>query len=186
MPKEADYTIAWSNERQGYEILHTPFRFPLTSTDTLVHWLSIVSSVHFCSRTGLTLTLRKERKQRGAGYWYAYKHVNGKLCKKYLGETSKLDLQILETVAQHFVELVQATQTQPRVPPHKPTLAFTRTLESALKIYGFPSIPSRRQLLARYRELSKQHHPDAGGSHENMVAVNLAYEYLKRFVDDRR
>jgi hypothetical protein len=172
MPKEADYTIAWSSERQGYEILHTPFRFSLTSTDTLVHWLSMVSSVHFCSREGHTLTLRKERKQRGAGYWYAYKRINSKLCKKYLGETSKLDLQTFEAVAWRFVEPEQATPTQQTVPPRKPTLVCTRTLESALKIYGFPSIPSRKQLLARYRELSKQHHPDVGGLHEDMVAVN--------------
>jgi hypothetical protein len=77
MPKAAEYTITWSSDRQGYEILHAPFCFPLTSTDTLVHWLSMVNSVHFCARTGHTLTLRKERKQRGTGYWYAYKRVQG-------------------------------------------------------------------------------------------------------------
>jgi len=71
---------------------------------------------------------------------------------------------------------------QQAAPPRKPTFTFTRTLESALQIYGFSTLPNRKQLITRYRELSKQHHPDVGGLHEDMVAINLAYDYLKRFV----
>lgn len=127
------------------------------------------------------MTLRKERKQRGAGYWYAYKRINGKVCKKYLGTKEHIDLTLLETVARHFVEpqpepKPQATQP----PPRTPTLTFTKTLDSALAIYGFASIPTKQELTVKYRELSKKHHPDAGGIHQDMVAVNLAYDYLKR------
>ena len=188
MPKEAEYIITWSDDLQGYEIIHTPFRFLLTSTDTLVHWLSMVSSVHFCSRAGHTLTLRKERKQRGAGYWYAYKRVDGVLKKRYLGPAIQLDLSLLETVARTFVEPELAKPPpSPQPPPRRqPTLKFTKTLESALRIYAFSAIPTRKALVDRYRELSKRHHPDRGGIHEDMVAVNLAYDYLKKFIDDRR
>ncbi len=181
MPKEAEYTITWSDTLQGYEILHTPFRFPVASTETLLYWLSMVNSVHFCSRAGHTLTLRKERKQRGAGYWYAYKRVNGVLNKRYIGSTTQLTLQLLETVARNFVEPEPV-----KPPPHRqPTLKFTKTLESALRIYGFAAIPTHKALLARYHELSKRHHPDRGGIHEDMVAINLAYDYLKKLVNDR-
>jgi hypothetical protein len=181
MPKEAEYTITWSDTLQGYEILHAPFRFPVASTETLLHWLSMVSSVHFCSRTAHTLTLRKERKQRGAGYWYAYKRVQGVLKKRYLGPTDQLNIQLLETVARTFAEPEPV-----KPPPKQPTLKFTKTLESALRIYGFAAIPTHRALTDRYRELSKRHHPDRGGIHEDMVAVNLAYDYLKKLINDSR
>ncbi len=37
MPKEAEYTITWSTDLQGYEIIHTPFRFTVASTEALLH-----------------------------------------------------------------------------------------------------------------------------------------------------
>ena len=117
MPKGAEYTITWSDTLQGYEILHAPFRFPVASTETLLHWLSMVNSVHFCSRAGHTLTLRKERKQRGTGYWYAYKRVQGVVKKRYLGATDQLNIQLLETVARTFVE--------PMKPPPSRSPAWT-------------------------------------------------------------
>jgi hypothetical protein len=143
----------------------------------------MIDTFHFCSPTGQSLTVRKERKQRGTAYWYAYKRVNGKVQKRYLGDTSKLDLATLEHLARHFLE--PTPKAKPKKPPRHPTVVFTRTLESALHIYGFRAVPSRKELTRRYRELSKQHHPDAGGFHLDMVAVNAAYDYLKKFVDDR-
>jgi hypothetical protein len=181
MPKEAEYKIMWSDTQAGYEVMHPPFSFPCKDTATLHHWLGMVSTFHFCAPTGHTLTLRKEQKQRGKGYWYAYKRVEGKILKRYLGEKSKLTLELLETVARQFVEPLPP----PPPPPRKPTLHFARTLASALSIYGFTAIPDRKALVHRHRELSKQYHPDAGGLHADMVAVNLAYDYLKKFVNDR-
>lgn len=180
MPKETEYRIAWSSELTGYEVNHGPFRFPLKDAATLHWWMGKVEAFHFCSCAGYTMTLRKEQKRRGSAYWYAYKRVEGTLYKQYVGKTDMVSLVILEAVARCFVEPEPVKQQV--APPRKPTLTFTRTLQSALKIYGFPTVPTRKQLLTRYRELSKQHHPDVGGLHEDMVAVNLAYDYLKRFV----
>jgi hypothetical protein len=184
MPKGTEYTIAWSSTLQGYEVIHAPFSFPLQDTATLQHWLGLIDAFHFCSSTGHTLTVRKEKKQRGSAYWYAYKRVGGTLHKRYLGETSKLDLETLECLARHFVEPAPKQQTAPK-PPHQPTVVFTRTLESALHIYGFRAVPNRKELTQRYWELSKRHHPDVGGFHLDMVAVNAAYDYLKQFVNDK-
>ena len=128
------------------------------------------------------MTLRREKKQRGTGYWYAYKRVDGKVQKKYLGDIRKLDLQGLEVLARSFVEEIKSEPKPAKESPRQPTLRFARTLDSALRIYGFSRTPDRRTLITRYRELSKQYHPDHGGLHEDMVAVNLAYEYLKAFV----
>jgi len=176
MPRQAVYKVEWSDTLQGYEFIHAPFRYPLERNATLDYWLDVIDAFHFCSPTGHTLTLRKETKQRGGGYWYAYKRVNGKVQKKYLGDKSKLDLETLEAVARQFVE----PAPPPPPPPQQPTLKFTKSLESALHIYGFSTIPTRKALIVRYRELSKQHHPDIGGIHQDMVAVNLAYDYLKQ------
>jgi hypothetical protein len=186
MPKETEYKIAWSSTIQGYEVVHTPFSFPLKDTATLHHWLRMVDTFHFCSSTGHTLTLRKEKKKRGTAYWYAYKRVNATLQKRYLGDTHKLDLETLERIAWQFVEPEpRATTKQQAPPPRQATLVFSKTLTSALHIYGFRAVPSRKELTQRYRELSKQHHPDAGGFHLDMVAVNAAYDYLKQLVNDR-
>jgi hypothetical protein len=188
VPKGTEYAIAWSDTLQGYEVIHTPFRFPLHDTTTLHHWLGMIDTFHFCSPTGHSLTVRKEKKQRGTAYWYAYKRVNGKVQKRYLGDTSKLDLATLEHLARHFVEPVPkaAPKQSPPQPPRQPALVFTRTLESALHIYGFRTVPNLQELTRKYRELSKKHHPDAGGFHLDMVAVNAAYDYLKKFVNNRQ
>ena len=179
MPRKNEYRVEWS-KLNGYEFIHDPFRYSLAGRQSLDYWLDVIETFHFCSSTGYTLTLRKEKKQRGTGYWYAYKRIGNKVHKKYLGTKEHVTIDVLETVARQFVE--PASQQGPAPPPRQPTLKFTRSLDSALSIYGFRSIPSQRELIVRYRELSKQHHPDTGGLHEDMVAVNLAYEYLKSFV----
>lgn len=178
MPKKAEYRIEWSEISSGYEVIHGPLHFDLMGDSGLHFWMERLSTFHFCSPTGYTLTVRKEQKKRGAGYWYVYKRVNGRVCKKYFGDIRKLDLQTLERLARSFVE----PESEQPPPPRQPTLKFAGTLESALFISGFLTIPNKKALIARYRELSMQHHPDRGGLHQDMVAVNLAYNYLKSFV----
>lgn len=184
MPKGTEYTITWSQARQAYEVDHTPFVFPLNDA-SLPSWLKQINAFHLETRTGHSLTARKESKQRGAKYWVAYKRVDGKLRKKYLGDGSKITLTQLEELARSFVQAPEpepARQEQPRTPPRKPTFTFTKSLPGALDIFGFPDLPTKAALIARYRALSKQHHPDTGGLHQDMVAINLAYDYLKRYV----
>jgi len=42
-----------------------------------------------------------------------------------------------------------------------------------------PATATRAQIEAAYRSLSKKLHPDVGGSHEEMAALNAAYEEAK-------
>jgi hypothetical protein len=183
MPKKAEYQIVWSHE-SGYLLIHGALSFDLTTTSSLHYWLQQITTVHFCSSTGHTLTLRKEQKKRGGGYWYAYKRVGGKVQKKYLGDITRINLTLLENIARDFVEPAPPPHVKRDTPPppRMPTLTFLGTLESALQIYGFRVIPDRKALISRYRELSKRYHPDTGGLHEDQVAVNLAYDYLKKFL----
>jgi hypothetical protein len=185
MPKEADYKVIWSEALKGYEIIHTPFSFPLLNEETLHCWLDMIDTFHFCSPMGYTMTVCKEKRGRNGSYWYAYKRAGVEVKKRYLGKKSEMTLTLLERVARQLVESVEPSpvpSSQPQEPVRKPTLVFTKTLDSALHIYGFRSLPTKKDLVNRYRELSKKHHPDAGGLHEDMVAVNLAYDYLKRFL----
>jgi hypothetical protein len=181
MPKKAEYQVLWSERKRAYVLQHTPSSFPLTE-DALQTWLNFIDAFHFQSASGERLTVRKETKQRGSSYWCAYCRVSGKLHKKYIGKTSKVTLALLEATARAFVTPPKPEpppQQQP--PPRTPVFHFTKTLASALTIFSFPVVPTKAALITRYRELVKQHHPDKGGLHQDMVAVNLAYELLKRY-----
>lgn len=64
-------------------------------------------SFHFSHPCG-DFTARKERKQRGQWYWVAYRQVNKKLYKRYLGTSACLTRSRLcaaaETLAQTIAE----------------------------------------------------------------------------------
>jgi hypothetical protein len=63
------------------------------------------------------------------------------------------------------------------------TLEHTMTLQGALKQLQLPTGPGHRLTLAQireaYRDMALQHHPDSGGSLEEMRRVNEAYQLLK-------
>lgn len=63
------------------------------------------------------------------------------------------------------------------------TLEHTMTLQGALKLLQLPTGPGQRLTLAQireaYRDMALQHHPDSGGSLEEMRRVNEAYQLLK-------
>lgn len=46
------------------------------------------------------------------------------------------------------------------------------------QILGVPPTATLQEIKRSYKQISLQHHPDRGGSHENQVKVNLAYEVL--------
>ena len=97
----ASPTLSWSATHQVYELsagklceqLHLRIEDPAWFA-----WLDDVSSFAFHGQSG-SYTARKETKQRGAVYWYAYRKTKGKLAKKYLGKTADLTLARLEDVA---------------------------------------------------------------------------------------
>ena len=63
------------------------------------------------------------------------------------------------------------------------TLQHTMSLHGALKMLQLPTAPGQRLTLAdireAYREQDLQHHPDSGGSAEQMRRLNEAYQMLK-------
>ncbi len=180
MPKSAEYQVMWSEQQRMYVLQHAPSCFPLVD-ETLQTWLRLIDAFHFQAVTGESLTVRKETKQRGTAYWCAYRRVNGTLRKKYLGDVHKVTFALLEATARAFIASPEPEPIQ-QPPQRPPTFTFTHSLTSAFTLFGYTTLPTKAALLTKYRALVKQYHPDVGGLHEDMVAINLAYDYLKRFL----
>ena len=104
MPKSACYTLTWLSSNQAYELYEGQEDDLLAlapGSPAWLVWVSQVSSFAFHGQNG-SCTVRKERKLRGGGYWYAYARVAGNLTKRYLGRDTDLTLARLEQVAQAF------------------------------------------------------------------------------------
>jgi LuxR family maltose regulon positive regulatory protein len=104
MPKRAFYTLTWSSSNQAYELYEgqeDDVLMLVPGNPAWSVWVSQISSFAFHGQNG-SYTARKERKQRGGGYWYAYARVERKLTKRYLGRGTDLTLARLEQVAQAF------------------------------------------------------------------------------------
>ena len=114
MPKVPTYTLAWSSAREIYELYQTRDRGILSfipGSPEWFAWLEQVSSFAFVGKSN-HYTARKEAKQRGGRYWYAYLTTGEHLTKKYLGKTADLSLARLEHIA-GILRTQSATQTPP-------------------------------------------------------------------------
>ncbi len=83
MPKVLTYTLAWSPATEAYELSETRSREALwivPDSPEWFTWLDQVSSFAFSGKSG-HYTARKEAKQRGDRYWYAYLAMGEQLTK---------------------------------------------------------------------------------------------------------
>jgi hypothetical protein len=85
-------------------------------------WLEEEGTRSFCyplfdARCGYIvgcMTVRKERRARGGRYWVAYRRAHGRLRKVYLGASSRLTHERLETLAQRFLAVSQGREPRER------------------------------------------------------------------------
>src|SRR5690242_9176047 len=102
MPKRPTHTLIWSDENGAY-CLQSPEQHPQLLTeedeDAWFAWLATHSSFFFQGRTSY-LSMLKEARSRGEGYWYAYHTLAGRMHKRYLGRTRRVTFMRLEEVAQ--------------------------------------------------------------------------------------
>src|SRR5581483_9728133 len=74
MPKSATCVLLWSSEQDAYELRRRGDAFPLHIQDGDQFIQSLDDdSFAFRGQHG-RLTLRKEARQHGEGYWYAYRN----------------------------------------------------------------------------------------------------------------
>jgi hypothetical protein len=52
----------------------------------------------------------------------------------------------------------------------------------ALRTLGFPQDASFSEVQQQYQILSKLHHPDAGGDHQQFIQINAAYDSVIAWV----
>jgi LuxR family maltose regulon positive regulatory protein len=114
MPNVPTYTLTWSSATETYELYQTRDREGLRivpDSPAWFTWLEQVSSFAFAGKGG-HYTARKEARQRGDRYWYAYLVTGERLSKKYLGKSADLTLARLE----HIAGMLRA-QSETHIPP---------------------------------------------------------------------
>lgn len=65
------------------------------------------------------------------------------------------------------------------LPPAKP-------IPQCFYILGLNKIPTEDELKNQYRKMVKLHHPDVGGSTEQMILINEAFESAKTYLSENR
>lgn len=101
MPKVPMYTLAWSPSKKTYELFETRSGERsgiVPDGPEWFAWLDQVSSFAFAGKNG-HYTARKEARQRGGQYWYAYLTAGERLTKRYLGKSIGVTLTELERIA---------------------------------------------------------------------------------------
>ncbi len=172
MPRDDLYKLRFSPHEQRYTITYGSLRLSREITakkSAWEEWLNSVSSFAFEDREGGHCTIRKERLQRGDAYWYAYRSIQGRTKKRYLGRTADLTLSRLEEVSTHFTagerKAFQAVFTQkPRkyAPNQRPS-GVVPLLETKLHPPQLPAwLVERTHLYAWLDTSLAQTHIDAG------------------------
>ncbi len=98
MPKPARYLLAWAAEQNAYELREGTRVSPMFAADW-ANWLDDHDSFSFKGRLG-RLSLLKERRKAGPGYWYAYRRQGEHTAKRYAGRSGELTFARLEALAQ--------------------------------------------------------------------------------------
>src|SRR5215467_1195094 len=101
MPRHSSHILLGSEKDQHYELrgqvqLQQCFR----SDDTQLwqDWLSAHTSFAFRGQRG-SLSVVKEARPRGGGYWYVYRAHHQQTRKRYIGPTPRVTLERLEQEA---------------------------------------------------------------------------------------
>ncbi|GER90456.1 LuxR family transcriptional regulator [Dictyobacter vulcani] len=117
MPRRAPYIVRWSALAQQYEIAGTTGLLPpadlVPGEASWFTWLESITSFAFYSPSGANCTVRKEVIQGSGSYWYAYRSLQQRTVKRYLGRTMDLSLTHLEKIAERFVLLVKPAPDAP-------------------------------------------------------------------------
>ncbi len=151
MPKAATYALVWSPERASYELHEPGERAQLVDGDEIAWraWLESHSGFAFAGQAG-RVSLLKEARKGGAGYWYAYRRQGRRTVKHYLGRSADLTLARLEAAATALVGLPQPVSTLPDAAVVPQTLPAPALLTPKLQL---PRLPAG--LVARTRLLSQ-------------------------------
>jgi LuxR family transcriptional regulator, maltose regulon positive regulatory protein len=113
MPKRIPFQMEWHPTSQIYIIqtadATTPLQF-IPDSAAWIAWLEGIAAFSINTPSGKTCTIRKETGKRGGAYWYAYRRVQGKIIKRYLGHSADLTQARLATVTEIDDQSISAIQ----------------------------------------------------------------------------
>jgi LuxR family transcriptional regulator, maltose regulon positive regulatory protein len=115
MPKPSLYTLIWSHQQQHYELhMHgQPEQcFRPGDDEAFSHWLNEHTAFAFWGQAG-RLSILKEARPGGTGYWYAYRTQDRRTHKRYLGPSAKVTFARLEQEAQALSRSPSARREAP-------------------------------------------------------------------------
>ena len=102
MPKASPYVLIWLDEREHYELhLHGQLdqRFHTGDDRAFSRWLDEHKAFTFVGKAG-RISVLKEARSGGTGYWYAYRTRERHTRKRYLGPSARVTFARLEQEAQ--------------------------------------------------------------------------------------
>src|SRR5947209_13549635 len=101
MPKPSRHALIWSAAHQHYELHihgHPEQCFSRGDEPAFSRWLDEHRAFGFLGQAG-RISVLKEARRGGTGYWYAYRTHHRHTRKRYLGRTAQVTLARLEEVA---------------------------------------------------------------------------------------
>src|SRR5579885_1846770 len=107
MPRLLLHVLVWSEEAQLYELRsHGEPEQWFTQADepAFARWLAEHTAFAFVGRAG-RLSVRKEGRGNGKGYWYAYRKQEQRIRKGYLGPSARVTFARLEEQARSLTRL---------------------------------------------------------------------------------
>jgi LuxR family maltose regulon positive regulatory protein len=168
MPRGVLHLLCWSQQEQRYIIMISERILSseiTTSPGAWTRWLDGVASFAFESRSGVHCTIRKERLRRGDAYWYAYRSIQGRTKKRYLGKTADLSFELLEEISTRFT--TEEREMAPSAPAPKAHQTATNRgrapsvssplLETKLHPPQFPALLIERTRLLVRLDISFAH-----------------------------
>lgn len=117
MPKPSRHALIWSEAHQHYELQihgHPEQCFSPGDEPVFSRWLDEHTAFAFLGQAG-RISVLKEARRGGRGYWYACRTHHRHTGKRYLGSTEKVTLVRLEEVAKAL-----ASEPAPIPPVPKP------------------------------------------------------------------
>ena len=183
MPKQSLHVLRWSATDQIYQLFANGQLKQSFGADDAAwpSWLAAHSSFAFDGQHG-RLSVIKEARARGAGYWYAYRATGRRTSKRYLGTTSHVTIARLEEIASLLAHQ-QAAQ-----PAAKSTATHTAPHSSASLLLPKLLIPRLATGLVTRPRLLRQ--LDAG-LHGKLIVITAPAGFgkttiVRQWVDSRR
>src|SRR6266568_3788788 len=191
MPKPASHTLIWSAQSKTYALLcpdSSPQSLVPGNEEPWLAWLTTHSSFSFQGQYG-HLSVLKESRQRGAGYWYAYHTTQSRTRKRYLGRTAMVTLARLEKVAQEL----SSSPSPAILTPEPAALSLEQKgvlLSTKLSPPRLPSSLVERSRLLRDLDAVRSHHltlvsASAGSGKTTLLSAWAAASSARRGVRGR-